>query len=159
MRLVKEVVECRMAKASCWSWDAFAIPLPPLGGLFRVTALGQLREIAAEKEATWIMQKTKGWIYSWWWVQLRLCGWRPGFFGPIAVVRWEAGWYGDGSACCPNGGARNRLGHERNERNEVLSDSIRPPAGWSHRDPPFFQSTCWRRGLHGTRTGCFEQLP
>ena len=45
-------------------------------------------------------------------------GWRPSFFGPIGGVRWEAGWYGDGSACCPNGGARNRLGQERNERNE-----------------------------------------
>ena len=59
----------------------------------------------------------KAWIYSSG-GQLRLCGWRPSFFAPIAGVRWEAGWYGDGSACCPNEGARNRLGHERSERTQ-----------------------------------------
>ena len=65
-----------MPKASCWSWDAFGIPqptwvggaVPPCrrhGGRFRVAALAQLREIAAEKEVTLIMQKTHGWIYLW----------------------------------------------------------------------------------------------
>ena len=128
VRLVKEMVEgagCQRHPAGVGMPLASRCPLgggavPPCrrhGGRFRVAARAQLREIAAEKETT--CKKTKGWIYSWG-AQLRLCGWSPSFSAPIGGVRWEAGWYGDGSASCPNGGARNRLGHERNERNDEL---------------------------------------
>ena len=79
MRLVKEVVEwggvgCQRHPAGVGMPLASRSPLgvaepsPPCrrhGGRFRVAALAQLREIAAEKETTWIKQKTKGWIYSW----------------------------------------------------------------------------------------------
>ena len=51
MRLVKEVVEARMPKGILLELGCLWHPAAPWGR-FRVAAIAQLREIAAEKETT-----------------------------------------------------------------------------------------------------------
>ena len=51
---------CLWHPAAPLGWRSRPPHAAGMGGDF-----AQLREIAAEKEATWIKQKTKGWIYSW----------------------------------------------------------------------------------------------